>query len=341
MASRYRLRMDRSAVDRPRGAARARARHARCHRDLARWPRPRAPQALTVSREPIGLSLAIEDAAGGVGQPVAGSLAAGDRSRRSRSSAMRSGCSSRTSRSSGRPAPRSARSRPPEERVTSPRSEPGSAHSPPITRRVARCQSGDLVVLAGAPAHIAIEDAPRHRCGDGNRSGLTTDSDGGLPHMRSARCIRELRRGRARHVVARPVSPARATTDRSRSPPWTSRRLAPASCARRTRRSDRRDGLARRRRRPRGQARGLAEPQAVSATAMPRSRSRRPRSTATETRRRTSGRWMDRRQRADHRARSHDRLLDPHAAGADDLRRQLVGTPRRRAIRSTARRPAS
>lgn len=141
------------------------------------------PQALTVTASPIGLALSIEDAPGGSGQPVSATLEAG---------------TSLTAFAVARNSDRAfVADVPAEWSLTSPIGVLAGISSPAVTfharsagtaRLRARhagaandAESGEVTITAGAAAEIRImDDAGGAGAVIGNRSGLTTDADGGL-----------------------------------------------------------------------------------------------------------------------------------------------------------------
>jgi len=141
------------------------------------------PGALTVTGEPVGLILSIEDAPGGTGAVVGGTIAAGgaiDAYAVVRDSAhafvadadVTWGATAAIGVLSGTSGPS----------VTLTANHAGTGR---LTAHQAGASldadSGDLVVVAGAAARIAIVDAPGGAGTEiGDRTGLTTDSDGGL-----------------------------------------------------------------------------------------------------------------------------------------------------------------
>ncbi len=148
------------------------------------------PHALTVSGDPVGLALAIEDAPGGAGHPVAGTLTAGDQL--TAFAVVRDAQQMfvedvavdwGTSAAIGTLAGGSGTS------VTLTAMHAGTGE---LTAHQAGAMldghSGELVVVAGAATHIAIEDAAGGTgAAIGDRTGLTTDADGGLAAYAIAR----------------------------------------------------------------------------------------------------------------------------------------------------------
>jgi hypothetical protein len=141
------------------------------------------PHALTVSGEPLGLELSIEDAPGGAGSAVAGTVVAGAQVNayavvRDTHAAFVADVAVTW----GTSAPLGTLSAGAGSSVVLTAEHAGTgrltAHQ---EGAMLDAQSGDLVIIAGGATHIAIEDAPGGLGAViGNRGGLTTDSDGGI-----------------------------------------------------------------------------------------------------------------------------------------------------------------
>ncbi|NVB85093.1 MAG: hypothetical protein HOV81_42395 [Kofleriaceae bacterium] len=137
--------------------------------------------ALTISAEPIGLLLSIEDAPDGTGHPVTADLVAGDSLEayatvRDRTGAFVGDVAAEwsTTAAIGTLAPAASAVQLHAEKV-------GTAHL--VAHHAGAmldAESGDVVVRAATPIAIEIVDDPTTGSIIGNRSGLTTDGDGGL-----------------------------------------------------------------------------------------------------------------------------------------------------------------
>ncbi len=136
---------------------------------------------LSISAEPIGLALSIEDAPGGAGHPVAAALVAGDTL--DAYAVVRAGDGTfvldieaawSTTSAIGSLAPSASGVHLLAEKAGTARLVAHHAGA------MLDAESGEVAVRAAAPTAIAIVDDPTTGSIIGNRSGLTTDSDGGL-----------------------------------------------------------------------------------------------------------------------------------------------------------------
>ncbi|HTL35228.1 MAG TPA: CARDB domain-containing protein [Kofleriaceae bacterium] len=141
------------------------------------------PRGLTVTGEPVGLALTIEDAPGGAGSAVAGTIAAGsqvtafavvrdDHNAFVSDVAVEWGSTANLGTLSAGPSSSVV--------LTAQHSGAGKLTAHQVGAAI-DAQSGELVVVAGPATHIAIADGPDGTgVVIGDRTGLTTDSDGGL-----------------------------------------------------------------------------------------------------------------------------------------------------------------